>query len=185
MEDSRIIELFNDRSESAISSLAKKYGALCRRTAENILKNTQDAEECVNDAYLSVWNTIPPQNPNPLVAYLCRIVKNLALTKYRNKTAKKRNSYYDVPLSELEECIPAADSTERECDVRELTREINNFLLGLDKENRMMFMRRYWYNDTVKYIAKTMGITPNAASARLLRVRENLREYLDKKGVRI
>lgn len=102
MDDSKIIELFYERSEQAIIELSKKYGTVCTKIAFNILNNTQDTEECVNDAYLGTWNTIPPQNPNPLLSYVCRIVQNLAIKKYHTNTAAKRNSIYDVALDELE-----------------------------------------------------------------------------------
>ena len=102
MEDCKIIDLFFDRSEEAITELAKKYGGVCYRIARNILNNSSDAEECVNDAYLGAWNSIPPREPNPLAAYLCRIVRNLSVKKYHANTAVKRNSFYDVALEELE-----------------------------------------------------------------------------------
>ena len=101
LDDRKIIELFFERSEQAIIELSKKYGSVCSKVAFNILNNTQDTEECVNDAYLGTWNTIPPQNPNPLLSYVCRIVRNLAIKKYHTNTAAKRNSIYDVALDEL------------------------------------------------------------------------------------
>ena len=106
MDDSKIIDLFYERSEQAIIELSKKYGAVCTRVANNILNNRQDTEECVNDAYLGAWNTIPPHHPNPLLSYVCRIVRNLAVNRYHANTAAKRNSSYDVALDELENCFP-------------------------------------------------------------------------------
>ena len=94
MEDSKIVELFYERSEQAIIELSRKYEKLCKKIAKNILGNNLDAEECVNDAYLGVWNTIPPQNPNPLITYVCKIVRNTAVKKYHNNTAIKRNTSY-------------------------------------------------------------------------------------------
>ena len=105
MDDSKIIALFFERSEQAITELSNKYGKLCMYVANNILGNQQDAEECVNDAYLGAWNTIPPQKPNPLQAYICRIARNIAITKYHTNTAVKRNSHYDIALEELEYCL--------------------------------------------------------------------------------
>lgn len=96
MEDSKIIELFFERSEQAIAELSYKYGGVCRKIAFNILNNLQDVEECVNDTYLGAWNSIPPQNPNPLVTYICKITRNIALKKYRYNTAKRRNGFYDI-----------------------------------------------------------------------------------------
>lgn len=101
LDDRKIIELFFERSEQAIIELSNKYGSVCSKVAFNILNNKQDTEECVNDAYLGTWNTIPPQNPNPLLSYVCRIVRNLAIKKYHTNTATKRNSIYDVALDEL------------------------------------------------------------------------------------
>ena len=103
MEDSKIIELFHERSEQAIMELSKKYGTICTRIAKNILNNSLDAEECVNDAYLGAWNTIPPQKPNPLKTYICRIVRNLSIKRYHSNTSMKRNSFYDAALDELYE----------------------------------------------------------------------------------
>ena len=120
MDDRKIIELFFKRSEQAIMELSNKYGAVCTKVAFNILNNKQDTEECVNDAYLRAWNTIPPQNPNPLISYICRIVRNLAIKKYHSNTALKRNSIYDVALDELENCFPSAVSAETELDAKEL-----------------------------------------------------------------
>ncbi|NLE14203.1 MAG: hypothetical protein GX628_11070 [Clostridiales bacterium] len=110
MDDSKIIELFFERSEQAIIELSKKYGSICDRVAYNILNNRSDAEECVNDAYLAVWNAIPPQRPDPLLSYVCRIVRNLALKKYHANTALKRNSMYDVCLDEIVDCFSSSVS---------------------------------------------------------------------------
>lgn len=183
MEDSRIIELFFSRSEQAISELAYKYGKVCRKIAVNILNNAEDAEECVNDAYLGVWNSIPPQKPNPLVTYICKITRNVALKKYRYNTAKRRNGYYDISLSELEEGIPSVRQDTASCTGEELTKVIENFLNTLDKKSRVMFVKRYWYAESVKEIAEEFGVTENSISVKLLRIREKLRKYLIREGV--
>ena len=115
MEDKRIIDLFFARSELAIEALAAKYGALCSRIAENILGDSMDAEECVNDAYLGVWNSVPPQRPDPLRSFLCRIVRNLSISRYHANTAKKRNSSYDVALEELEGILREQGSCQLTC----------------------------------------------------------------------
>ena len=142
MDDSKIIELFYERSEQAIIELSKKYGTVCTKVAKNILNDVRDTEECVNDAYLGAWNTIPPQRPNPLLSYVCRIVRNLAIKKYHANTAVKRNSIYDVALDELENCFPSSCSVEDEFNASEVARSIDRFLETLDKENRIMFVRR-------------------------------------------
>ena len=119
LDDSKIIELFFERSEQAIIELSKKYGTICTKVACNILNNKQDAEECVNDAYLGVWNTIPPQRPDSFIGYVCRIVRNLAIKRYHFNTAVKRNSIYDVALDELEECISGKLSVEEQLEGKE------------------------------------------------------------------
>lgn len=181
-EDSQIIALFFARAEAAIAALSEKYGADCRRIAANILKNTLDAEECVNDAYLAAWNTIPPQKPDPLRAYLLRIVRNIAITRYHANTAEKRNSYYDAALAELEGCLAASDSVEEAIDADELSRQIDCFLAALDKESRMLFVRRYWYADSIEALAVRFHLQQNAVSVRLWRIREKLKIHLRKEG---
>ncbi len=183
MEDSKIIALFYARSEQAIAELSQKYGAVCSKVADNILNSKQDAEECVNDAYLGAWDTIPPQNPNPLLTYVCRIVRNLAIKKYHANTAKKRNSHYDVALDELENCFSTAESVEAALDVQELTAYLNVFLEKLDVEKRVLFVRRYWYGDSVEDLAKRFSISKHNVTVRLSRTREKLKTYLAERGV--
>lgn len=178
MDDSRIIELFYERSESAIQALSQKYGHVCTKTANNILNNYQDAEECVNDAYLAAWNSIPPQKPNPLLSYVCRIVRNLSIKRYHANTAAKRNSIYDAALDELENCFPSSASVEEELDARELARMIDYFLETLDPKNRVMFVRRYWYSDSITELAALFHTSSHNISVRLSRTREKLRKYL-------
>lgn len=182
LEDSKIIDLFFARSEQAIDMLAKKYGGVCTKIAENILNNRLDVEECLNDAYLGVWNTIPPQRPNPLISYVSKIVRNRAIAKYHANTALKRNSYYDVALDELSECLADISSVEDEVTANELTKILNDFLATLDKDKRVMFVRRYWYADSVTDIAKRFHVSNNYVSVNLLRIRESLKEYLKKEG---
>ena len=185
LNDSEIIDLFYMRSEQAIIELSVKYGNVCNKVAKNILNNILDAEECVNDAYLGAWNTIPPQNPNPLLTYISRIVRNLSIKKYHSNTSVKRNSFYDVALDELESCIPSGKTIESELDAKELSRIIDDFLDTLDKENRVMFVRRYWYSDSISDIAEKFQISSNDVSVRLFRIREKLKKYLKKEGVKI
>ncbi len=185
MNDMEIIQLFFERSEQAIKELSEKYGAACSKIAFNILNNTQDAEECVNDAYLGVWNTIPPQNPNPLQSYVYRIVRNLAIKKHRFGTAAKRKSTYDITLDELENCFSSSVSADDEFNAKEISRIISEFLETLDKENRIIFIRRYWYSDSITDIAKQFGRNEHNISVRLSRTREKLKKYLIKEGVTI
>ena len=131
MDDEKIIELFFNRSEQAIEEVDKKYGKTCHNISYNILHNALDAEECVNDAYLGAWNAIPPARPNPLLTYLCKIVRNLSLKRYEFNTAIKRNSTYDVAMEELESCLSSPETVESEIALKELTHIIENFLDSL------------------------------------------------------
>lgn len=185
MDDSKIIDLFYARSEQAIIELSKKYGAVCNKVARNILNNSLDAEECVNDAYLGAWNTIPPQNPKPLLTYICRIVRNLSVMKYHSNTAMKRNSFYDTALDELEECLASPSTVEAEISAKELSEALNRFLDMLDQENRVMFVRRYWYSDSVSDIATSFHMSNNNVSVRLSRTREKLKKFLKKEGYQV
>ena len=175
MTDEEIIALFFERSERAISELAEKHGAAVRRVARNILGDERDAEECVNDAWLGAWNSIPPARPSPLRTYVCRIARNLAVKRYHSESAQKRDSHYDLALEELDECDSLA--------ARELAGAINAFLDTLPYEDKFLFMRRYWYADPLPEIAEMAGMRYQAAAVRLHRVREKLRKYLKKEGV--
>ncbi|MBP5254110.1 MAG: sigma-70 family RNA polymerase sigma factor [Clostridia bacterium] len=183
MDDRKIIELFFERSEQAIIELSNKYGAICSKVANHILNNRLDAEECVNDAYLGVWNTIPPQRPDPLLSYVCRIVRNLALKKYHENTAQKRNSIYDVALDEIADCIPAPFSVEDEIMAKEVAGIINGFLETLDRQSRIMFIRRYWHADSIEELAALFHRSRHYISVRLSRTRKALKQHLEKEGV--
>ena len=183
MEDSMILDLFFERSEQAIWELDHTYGAAVKRTAGNLLRDPQDVEECVNDAYLGVWNSIPPQRPESLVSYVCRIVRNLAVSRLRSETAAKRNSSLDLVLEELEDCIPAKTDVEGELEARELARAIDRFLAALSYPDRYLFIRRYWFADPVSEIAARTGFRENRISVRLFRLREKLRKHLQKEGL--
>ncbi len=162
--------------------LSNKYGSVFRNVARNILNNDLDAEECINDALLGAWNTIPPQNPNPLLTYICRIVRNLSIRKYHTNTALKRNSFYDTALDELEECLASSVNVETELAAKELTLLLDSFLDALDKDNRMMFVRRYWYSDSISDIAVRFKVSSNNVTVRLFRTREKLKFFLRKAG---
>ena len=181
--DEKIIELFFMRSEQAIWELDIKYGKVFHKTSYNILNDNLDVEECVNDAYLGTWNTIPPTKPHSLLAYVCQIVRNISLKRYHAKKAMKRNSTYDVAMEELDICLAAANTVEDEIETKELTRIIESFLDTLSPENRVIFLQRYWFSDTYSDIAKKVGISEKSVSVRLSRVRKRMREYLLEKGV--
>ena len=185
MQDSKIIDLFFERSEQAITELSLKYEKLCKQISINILGNEEDALECINDSYLGMWNTIPPQKPDNLKYYLCRIVRNNALKRFHRNTAIKRNSHYDVALQELEECLPDENSIEKELTSAEITRYIDNFLESQPKENRVIFIRRYYFSDSITDIAERVSMSENNISVRLNRIRKALRNYLEKEGIEI
>ena len=183
MTDEEIIRLFFERSEQAIAELSKAHGSTAARVARNILGSERDAEECLNDTYLAVWNAIPPQKPDPLRTFVCKIARNLAAAKYHANTAKKRNSRYDAALDELEGCLAAGGSVEEAYDAKELSEAINAFLSSLSYTDRFLFVRRYWYSDSYAAIAALTGLTEKNVSVRLARVRKQLRAYLMEQGV--
>ena len=183
MEDEKIIDLFFARSEQGIQELDNQYGAICRSLSYNIVNNRQDAEECVNDAYLAVWNTVPPARPSPLLAYLCRIVRNLSLKVYWKKSAAKRSSVYTIAMEEIEACVADRKTVEDEIEARELARIMEEFLDTLTLENRVIFLHRYWFADSYKDIAELMGLTEKNISVRLTRIRQKMRQYLMERGV--
>lgn len=185
MDDREIVTLFFKRSEQAIVELSAKYGAVYHMVAKNILNNALDAEECVNDAYLGAWNTIPPNHPDPLLTYVCRIVRNLSIAKYHKNTALKRNSIYDAALDELEECLASEKNVEEELSAKELSCLIDQFLGTLNQENRVLFVRRYWYSDSIADIAMRMKLSENNVYVRLARIRRKLKLYLKKEGYEI
>ena len=178
MVDEKIIELFFARSEQAISELDQKYGKVFQKTSYNILNDPLDVEECVNDAYLGTWNTIPPTRPHSLLAYVCQIVRNISLKRYHLKKALKRNSTYDLAMEELDACLASPSTVEEEMETKELVRIIEEFLDTLSKENRVIFLQRYWFSDTYSDIAKKVGISEKSVSVRLTRIRKRMREYL-------
>ena len=181
MEDIHIINLFLERSEDAIRQVEVKYEKFCFKIAWNILYNTEDSEECVNDTWLITWNKIPPKEPNPFKAYICRIIKNLSLKKYEFNHAKKRNSEYEASLDELEECVSDGTEASESVEFKELQMAIDMFLSELPEKKRILFLRRYWFLQPVKEIAKDYGITEKTASMRLSRLREKLQQYLQEK----
>ena len=183
IEDEKIIELFFERSEQAIRELDSKYGKVCHALSYNIVNNRQDAEECVNDAYMGAWNAIPPAKPNPLQAYICKIVRNISLKLYYRKVTAKRNSAYEIAMQELEPYLSAPNTVEREIEARELVRIIESFLDALSEENYVIFMRRYWFSDTYEEISKCVGLSEKNVSVRLTRIRQQLKEYLIEREV--
>ena len=183
IEDEKIIDLFFNRSEKAIQELDIKYGKVCHKLSYNILNNKQDAEECVNDAYLGAWNAIPPTRPNPLLSYIVKIVRNISLKIYWRKEAAKRSGHYKIALEEIEGYIADQKTVEDEIEARELARIIEEFLDTLTVENRVIFMRRYWFADSYKDIAEFVGLSEKNISVRLTRIRQKMKEYLAEREV--
>ncbi len=183
ISDEKIIEMFFERSEQAIRELNNKYGKIYHSLSYNIVNNRQDAEECVNDAYLGAWNAIPPARPNPLLTYLCKIVRNISLKLYWRKEADKRNSHYTIAMEEIEACIAAPSTVETEIQAKELAFIIGEFLDTLTLENRVIFMRRYWFSDSYRDIAQFVGLTEKNISVRLTRIREKMKKYLTEREV--
>ena len=184
MDDRQIIALYNERSEAALSETAKKYGRYCRTVAYNILYNEEDSEECVNDTWLRAWESIPPQCPERLSAFLGKITRNLALNRYKHNTREKRGGGQTLlVLEELAECIPGADSTEEAAEEALLVEVLNGFLGKLPTDKRKIFMRRYWYMSSVKEIAEDFGLSESNVKMTLLRLRRKLKQTLEKEGI--
>lgn len=183
MTDKEIIALYFKRSENAIEQTDVKYGRLCHSISIHILNDKRDSEECVNDTYLTLWNKIPPKEPNPFKAYICRVIKNLSLKKYEFNHAKKRNSEYETSLDELEECVSDGMKVSDSVEFEELKDAINMFLSELPEKKRILFLRRYWFLQPVKEIARDYGITEKNVSMRLLRLRKDLKGYLIDEGL--
>lgn len=183
MEDEKIVDLLWARSEFAIRELSKKYSGYCQKISFNILNSYDDSIECENDAYLALWNAIPPSRPHSLKAFLGKIVRNVSLVKYDYNNAQKRNSTFDAVLCELENFIASSENVEEIYEQGELAREINTFLTGLDKEKRIAFVRRYWYSDSVADISLRLGISESKVKSILFRTRNNLKLHLKKGDV--
>ena len=184
MDDSKIIELFFARNEDAIKHTDDTYGRRLFHLADNIVHNDQDAEESVNDTYMKAWDTIPPQRPEHFFAYIAKICRNFALKRIDWQKAKKRNAEVVSLTQEMENCIPDT-YRDREADARELGRILDAFLRTLTPENQMVFLRRYWYVDTIAEIAVRYGISESAVQMRLNRTRSKLAMYLAKEGIKV
>lgn len=186
MEDHQIIELFWQRSESAVTETARKYGRYCHTIAYNILHSREDSEECVNDTYLNAWRTIPPQRPERLSAFLGKITRNLSLKRWEQYHAEKRGAGQTaLALDELAECVPASDNVEQVIDDLALAEALDRFLASLSPERRKIFMRRYWYLSPIKEIAAEYGVSQSKVKMSLLRSRQALRQLLEKEGIKL
>ena len=181
MTDQEIVALFWARSEKAIAETERQYGRYCRSIAASILHNDEDAEEIVNDTCLKAWNSIPPQRPDPLRAFLGRITRQLALNRLEHDTAEKRGGGQStLALEELSECLPSGDETDNIPDRAALADSLDRFLRSLTDEDRRLFMRRYWYMIPVTDLAREMRCGESRVKSRLMRLREKLRAHLEK-----
>ena len=184
MEDTQIIALYWERNEAAISETDRKYGSFCRGIAQRILQIREESEECVNDTYLQAWNNMPPEKPNAFRAWLGKITRNLALSRYRKTHAEKRGGgQAELALEELQECISSRGSVEELTESKEIVELLNRFLKELPEKERSYFLRRYWNLNSVKEIAEAYGVKPGQVSAQLFRTRGKLRAALDQEGI--
>lgn len=184
MEDKKIIDLYFDRDEKAIGETDKKYGKLCFSIAHNILRNTEDSEECVNDTYLSLWNTIPPTKPNKFPAFVSKVTRYISLDKFDFLHAKKRFQETEISFEELEEILPD-DSFKKELEDSELGGIINGFLRDEKPDSRNIFIRRYYFFDSVSEIAKRFSFSESKVKSMLFRSRKKLQKRLEEEGVRL
>ena len=184
MTDERIIELFWQRNETAVKEVSAKYGLYCGVVCRNILKNTQDSDECLNDTWLRAWNSIPPQKPKNLKMFLAKISRNLAIDRDKRQNAVKRGrGETELILEELEACIAHSSNVENNVLSEELGAAINSFLKLLSERDRNIFIRRYFYADTAEKIAKQYALTVNNIMVILTRTRVKLKNYLMEGGL--
>lgn len=183
MTDEQIVTLFFSRSERAIKETDKKYGAMFQRMAYNILYSHEDAEECVNDTYLTAWSTIPPARPQRLGVFLGKITRNLSIDRWRTRNAAKRGGgELTLAIEELDWTLASEDNLEETCIRRELTELLNRFLSSLPDTERDVFLCRYWYLDSIKEIAGDFGFTQGKVKSMLMRTRNKLKAYLIENG---
>lgn len=184
MQDERIIELYWNRDEAAITATEEKYGSYLKTIARSILKDERDSQECVSDTYMGAWNAIPPERPSILKAFLGKITRNLSLKKYRDATAEKRGGgEFDLALDELAECIAAGSTVEGQLEGRAITEALNTFLSGLAAEERKIFILRYWYLESVKDVAARFNYGESKVKMTLKRTRDKLKDHLAKEGI--
>ena len=185
MDDIRIVELYWERKEEAIKETSLKYGRLCTHIARNILSSNEDSEECVNDTYFAVWNAIPDERPNRFSAFVSRITRNLALKKYDYISAAKRNPAAVTSLEELGDCVSGTESLESEVESRHLESTIDQYLWRQSEEKRNIFIRRYWYFDSIENICKSTGFTSSKTKSMLYEMRKGLKKYLESEGIEV
>ena len=184
MEDEKIIDLYFERNESAISETAEKYGNYLYKIAFNILSDNEDSEESVNDTYMSAWNTIPPEKPNVFSAFLSKITRYISLNRYRAGKAEKRGGgEIDTAFEEIEECVPDKSNIYDEIETKELAEIISDYLKKLPETERKIFVCRYYYLDSLSDISKQFGFSKSKVASMLHRTRKKILSHLEKEGV--
>ena len=183
MEDNRIVDLYWQRNERAISETAAKYGKYLHSISFQILQNAEDAEECVNDTYNDAWQSMPPHRPSILSTFLGKITRRISIDLWRKYSAEKRGcGVMALALDELEECVSGTEYVETEIEGQELQKKLNDFLLALPQVDRQVFMCRYWYMDSISDIAKQFTCSESKVKSMLYRTRNKLRAMLEKEG---
>lgn len=182
MDDQTIIDLFWKRSELAIAETEKKYGELCKNIIYRIVLNSQDAEECVNDTYYGLWTSIPPASPTVFSAFIAKIARNTAMKRITYRNARKRAAGVSVSFEELENCVSSHHNVEKELDAQLLAQCLERFLQETDYESRNIFLRRYWFFDSISDIARRFSMTESKVKSNLFRTRKNLKKFLAKEG---
>ncbi len=186
MEDDEIIELMENRNERSIAELSKKYGGICGKVARNILGDFTDVDQCLNDTYFKVWNSIPPAKPASLPAFAATIARNIAISVLRERRAAKRGGEVEtLSFDELDDLVSGVSSVESEAERSELIDAINKFLYKLPEVKRQLFMRRYWGCCSIEELARGFGMTESNVTVTLTRVRKKLKDYLCKRGFEI
>lgn len=184
MNDKSIVDLYWQRSERAIHETEARYGSYCRIIAYNVLADSEDANECVNDTWLKAWNSMPSNRPSLLAPYLGKITRNLAISRLRKRNSLKRgNGMGSIAFEELSDCLDSGSNVEYEIEIKELTGFIRRFLATLEQEPRYIFIARYWYAASVEEIADKFGFTPSKVKMSLMRTRNQLRNYLEVNGL--
>ena len=181
LNDNEIIELYIRRDENAISETAEKYGAYCEKIAYNILMDRFDAEECVNDTYMHTWNHVPPTIPRILSSFLAKITRNIAIDRYKSKNAKKRSAYAES-LDELSECVGGNNFAD-DIEISAIGAAISRFLMNESELSRRVFVRRYFFEDSISNIAKAHSMTEGYVKTILSRTRKRLADFLTKEGI--
>ena len=186
LDDNKIIDLLESRNQLAISAIESKFGAYCTKISMNILSDVQDSEEVTSDTYMQVWNTIPPTKPSSLMAYIAKITRNLAINKLKARNSQKRGGgTTTLSFDELDICTPADIRVENEAEVKLLSRHISDFLYTQKEDARNIFVRRYFYCDSIDDIAKIFSFSESKVKSTLMRTREKLKAYLEKEGYHI